>query len=112
MTRGLIKFESDVLNRILTLAGRQTNIVVSNVLVFSEEKTSKGMFLRFQKKSIHDDQVLSQLGKRVYCDVTGLEYGVGFVLYMEDNDLVSLEVFTHGPEEFPRGEFSYTLSEI
>lgn len=108
----LTEFETEAIRYILeheapTLLGQLTTIRAK-----SRSHAGSGYYLDldYGDTLINDPSLNLTLGKSVYGDVVDMKWGVGFMLFVDDGAISTLEVFSHAHEELPASISKCTLS--
>ncbi len=111
----LLPFESAVLDMIVkdeTLSAEDGVILkqqMKEAIIISRKMTGVGFFTDFQinEGSPHFNKQTFTIGNKVRATIPGIEYGVGFVLFIEKGVVKTLEGFTNAdtwPDPWPNNE--------
>ena len=99
----LTEFERESIRFILEREQPTLLIYLPQLCVSSREDNNVGRIIKFTEiqPSIGQKKDLT-LGKSLYADISGMAYGVGFMLFVDEGVLTALEVFSHGNEVIPK----------
>ncbi|MGX5203188.1 hypothetical protein [Aliikangiella sp. IMCC44632] len=110
----LTSFERKLLSYILS--GMQESYLghLDAIKVSKREHTGVGEYIDFEYFKVPSSNEIESvsLGASVYIDLPQLKHGAGCILSINEGCVESLELFSHGEEEFPKEIFDFKLSII
>ena len=107
------KFEDEVIKRIIAENPELSKTLkrqYSSSIILSRKFTGAGFYTEYEitDKSLLLPDKSNHLGK-TQAKVDGLEYGMGFILYVKDGIISTLEGHTYGEAFWPKTIISYHL---
>ncbi len=87
---------------------------LSIATVVSRDFSGSGFFTHYAvpSNSLKANGSLTTPIGGVYAKISGLEIGVGFLLYLKDGQISTLECYEYDSAEFPKEITDYTLSYV
>lgn len=109
------KLERAVVEAILKEEAEPLLSILPTLWVSKRIDNKTALDIRFGSSGHHEQKHINEhkrqtLGKTLFAQVSGLKYGLGFILYVDNGTPTSLEMYSHGNEEIPTKVEDFELS--
>jgi hypothetical protein len=111
---GATEFERAVIEHIIEKDAPKYKKHLRYLSVDRRENTDVGVYVYF---NYSDTSILCSdenrtAGQSLYAEIEGLQWGAGFMLYIDDGQITMLESFCHGAESWPAQIRKFKLKDL
>lgn len=111
---GASEFERAVIEHIIEKEVPEYKKHLRYLSVGVRENTGAGAYVYF---NYSDTPVLfssenKTIGQSVYAEIEGLQWGAGFMLYIDNGQITMLESFCHGAESWPTNILKFDIQDL